>query len=52
MDKFKNWYETNKKILIWFGVLFLVSFTSFTLGYFISERFNRAPIIIEKALIY
>lgn len=48
MESLKNWAEANKKFLFWFGILLLVSFTSFSLGYFISARFNHAPIIIEE----
>ena len=47
MESLKNWVWANKKILFWFGILFLVSFSSFSLGYFLGARLNHAPIIIE-----
>lgn len=48
MNLFKTLDEKNRKIFFWFGMLFLISLTSFSLGYFISLKFNRTPIVIEQ----
>ena len=52
-----NWFfeettEKNRRVkkeLIWFLIIFLVSTASFGLGYFAGQKFNHAPIIIEKS---
>jgi hypothetical protein len=44
----KSWLEENKKLLLWALILFLVGITSFSLGYYVNNKFSHAPIIIEK----
>lgn len=44
----KNFVVSYKKELFIAILLFLVSTTSFGLGYLTAREFNRTPIIIEK----
>jgi len=44
----KLWMEKNKRDIILFILIFLISTISFGLGYLVSNQVNRAPIIIEK----
>ncbi|MBI2035572.1 MAG: hypothetical protein HYT12_02720 [Candidatus Liptonbacteria bacterium] len=40
-----------KKEIVWFAIIFIVSTTSFALGFLVAGEFNSPPIIIEKGLL-
>ncbi len=44
----KEWMVENKKEIILFLLIFLISSLSFGLGYLVNREFHHAPIIIEK----
>lgn len=48
LPTFKKLIITYKKELLVVILLFLVSTTSFGVGYLTAKEFNRTPIIIEK----
>ena len=48
MEFLKNWIVFYKKEILFVAMIFLVSSTSFALGYLANREFNHAPIIIEK----
>jgi hypothetical protein len=45
----KNRFETNKREIVIFLLIFLMCSFSFGLGYLTNRHFDRAPIIIEKS---
>jgi len=47
-EKISNWYRFYKKQILFILIIFLVSSTSFALGYLANREFNHAPIVIEK----
>lgn len=48
MDKLKDWLQQHRKEVILFILFFLISTTSFVLGYLSAREFSTPPIVIEQ----
>jgi hypothetical protein len=48
MSTIKNWFENNKKTILFWVAAFLVLTLGFAAGYLIGRQTNPPPIIIEN----
>lgn len=48
MDRLLDWAREHKREIILFALLFLISTTSFALGYLFGRETSQTPIVIEK----